>query len=173
MCSKDGIIQHPSPQDKCLSIRGLTPRKVEGDAMPHRSAKPRPIRIGILAAEPIRVAGLASIFDLPAQPDQAQLVPVIGSFEELLGLPRHRVRRRRSALLPRVALKSWRLCAARVRMFASSSSGRKATMSWCSRRSWPGPEHIWAFPPVPILCARPLKWLLQAPSGRRAICYRA
>lgn len=52
--------------------------------MPSRSAKPRPIRIGILAAEPIRVAGLASIFDLPAQPDQAQLVPVIGSLEELL-----------------------------------------------------------------------------------------
>ena len=49
------------------------------------SAKPHPIRIGILAAEPIRVAGLASIFDLPAQPDQAQLVPVIGSLQELLG----------------------------------------------------------------------------------------
>jgi DNA-binding NarL/FixJ family response regulator len=53
--------------------------------MPYRSVKPRPIRIGILAAEPIRVAGLASIFDLPAQPDQAQLVPVIGSLEDLLG----------------------------------------------------------------------------------------
>ena len=53
--------------------------------MTSRSAKPRPNRIGILAAEPIRVAGLATIFDLPAQPDQAQLVPVIGSLEELLG----------------------------------------------------------------------------------------
>jgi DNA-binding NarL/FixJ family response regulator len=48
--------------------------------------KPRPIRIGILAAEPIRVAGLASIFDLPAQPDQAQLVPVIGNLPDLLDL---------------------------------------------------------------------------------------
>jgi DNA-binding NarL/FixJ family response regulator len=35
--------------------------------------------------EPIRVAGLASIFDLPAQPGQAQLIPVVGSMQELLG----------------------------------------------------------------------------------------
>jgi DNA-binding NarL/FixJ family response regulator len=54
--------------------------------MPSGSVKPRPIRIGILAAEPIRVAGLASIFDLPAQPDQAQLVPVIGNLPDLLDL---------------------------------------------------------------------------------------
>lgn len=49
------------------------------------SAKHRPIRIGILAVEPIRVAGLASIFDQPALPAQAQLLPVIGTLEELLG----------------------------------------------------------------------------------------
>jgi DNA-binding NarL/FixJ family response regulator len=49
------------------------------------SANPRPIRVGILAVEPIRVAGLASIFDQPAQPGQAQLVPVIGGVQELLG----------------------------------------------------------------------------------------
>jgi DNA-binding NarL/FixJ family response regulator len=48
-------------------------------------ANPRPIRIGILAVEPIRVAGLASVFDQPAQPGQAQLVPVIGSLQELSG----------------------------------------------------------------------------------------
>jgi DNA-binding NarL/FixJ family response regulator len=53
--------------------------------MKSRSVNPLPIRIGILAVEPIRVAGLASIFDQPAQPDQPQLVPVIGSLEELLG----------------------------------------------------------------------------------------
>ena len=43
-----------------------------------KASKPQPIRIGLLADEPMRVAGLASIFDLPAQEDQAQLVPVIG-----------------------------------------------------------------------------------------------
>lgn len=45
-----------------------------------------PIHIGLLAAEPVRVAGLASIFDQPAQQDQAQLVPVLGSLPELLAL---------------------------------------------------------------------------------------
>ncbi|MGA3133318.1 MAG: response regulator transcription factor [Terracidiphilus sp.] len=55
--------------------------------MSYRSAHPRPIRIGVLAVEPIRVAGLASIFDLPAESSQAQLVPVIGSLQELTGSP--------------------------------------------------------------------------------------
>ncbi len=40
--------------------------------------------IGILAVEPIRVAGLASIFDLPAQSGRPQMVPVVGSLKELL-----------------------------------------------------------------------------------------
>jgi DNA-binding NarL/FixJ family response regulator len=45
-----------------------------------------PIRIGLIAAEPIRVAGLASIFDLPASLNHAQLVPVIAGMDELLGM---------------------------------------------------------------------------------------
>ncbi|MGA9061235.1 MAG: response regulator transcription factor [Terracidiphilus sp.] len=45
-----------------------------------------PIRIGLLAAEPVRVAGLATIFDQPEEQDQAQLVPVIGSLAELLAI---------------------------------------------------------------------------------------
>ena len=49
------------------------------------SANPGPIRIGILAVEPIRLAGLASIFDQPAQPGETQLVPVVGSLQELTG----------------------------------------------------------------------------------------
>jgi DNA-binding NarL/FixJ family response regulator len=40
----------------------------------------------LLATEPIRVAGLASIFDQPAEQDHPQLVPVIGSLPELLAL---------------------------------------------------------------------------------------
>ena len=49
-----------------------------------QSLPPRQIQIGILADEPIRVAGLVSIFDLPAHSGQAQLVPVIGSLQQLL-----------------------------------------------------------------------------------------
>ena len=44
-----------------------------------------PIRIGLIADEPIRVAGLASVFELPAEPDKPQLIPVIGTIGELLG----------------------------------------------------------------------------------------
>jgi DNA-binding NarL/FixJ family response regulator len=52
--------------------------------MKSRSTNLHPIRIGILAVEPIRVAGLASSFDQPAPPGQAQLVPIVGSPQELL-----------------------------------------------------------------------------------------
>jgi len=45
---------------------------------------PGAIRIGLVTDEPIRLAGLASIFDQPAQDAKAQLLPVIGSMAELL-----------------------------------------------------------------------------------------
>jgi DNA-binding NarL/FixJ family response regulator len=48
--------------------------------------KPDTIRIGVAADEPIRMAGLASVFDQPAQETQAELVPVIASLSELLAL---------------------------------------------------------------------------------------
>jgi len=43
-----------------------------------------PIRIGLVTDEPIRIAGLTSIFDQPASQAQAQLLPVTGSLPELL-----------------------------------------------------------------------------------------
>lgn len=48
------------------------------------SAKGGAIRIGLSAEEPIRVAGLASVFDQPPEPGKPQLVPVTGSIQELL-----------------------------------------------------------------------------------------
>jgi DNA-binding NarL/FixJ family response regulator len=51
-----------------------------------KSITSEPIRIGLLAAEPIRVAGLASIFDLPAKQGRARLVSVVGTLSELLAL---------------------------------------------------------------------------------------
>ena len=44
-----------------------------------------PIRIGVTSDEPIRLAGMTSIFDLPAQEGRPQLMPVTGRLEELLG----------------------------------------------------------------------------------------
>jgi DNA-binding NarL/FixJ family response regulator len=45
---------------------------------------PEPIRIGLPAAEPIRAAGLVTIFDLPAEPGQPQLMPVTGTMQQLM-----------------------------------------------------------------------------------------
>lgn len=52
-----------------------------------KNSSPSPIRIGVVADEPIRLAGLASIFDQPAQKGQPQLVPVVGSLAELMMSP--------------------------------------------------------------------------------------
>jgi len=46
-----------------------------------------PIRIGVIADEPIRLAGLSSVFDQPGKEGRAQLVPVPGSMRELLAQP--------------------------------------------------------------------------------------
>jgi DNA-binding NarL/FixJ family response regulator len=45
---------------------------------------PEVIRIGVAADEPIRVAGIASVFDQPGQETKAPLVPLIASLPELL-----------------------------------------------------------------------------------------
>jgi len=46
-----------------------------------------PIRIGVIADEPIRLAGLSSVFDQPGKEGRAQLVPVPGSMRDLLAQP--------------------------------------------------------------------------------------
>ena len=49
---------------------------------PHRNSEA--IRIGLVSEEPIRLEGLATIFDQPAEQGYAQLVPVLGTMEVLL-----------------------------------------------------------------------------------------
>jgi DNA-binding NarL/FixJ family response regulator len=53
------------------------------------SSTPNPptFRIGLLAGEPIRLAGLRTIFDEPPAPDRPQLLPVVGTIQELLANP--------------------------------------------------------------------------------------
>ncbi len=53
----------------------------------HVNQKPEVIRIGIIADEPIRMAGLSSIFDQPRQQGHARLVPVPGAMREVLAKP--------------------------------------------------------------------------------------
>jgi DNA-binding NarL/FixJ family response regulator len=42
------------------------------------------IRIGVLAGEPIRLAGLSTVFEEAPEPGRPQLVPVVGTLPELL-----------------------------------------------------------------------------------------
>lgn len=48
------------------------------------TSSPKPIRIGVVEDEPIRLAGLTSVFDQPAEKGQPPLVPVVGTLAELL-----------------------------------------------------------------------------------------
>ena len=48
---------------------------------------PQPIRIGLIAGEPIRLEGLTSIFDELPAPGRPQLRPIIGTMQELLANP--------------------------------------------------------------------------------------
>jgi DNA-binding NarL/FixJ family response regulator len=49
-----------------------------------RSRNTKSILIGLVTDEPIRLTGLASIFEQPANEKQARLIPVTGSMTELL-----------------------------------------------------------------------------------------
>lgn len=44
----------------------------------------KPIPIGLVSDQPLRLEGLASIFDIPAQADRAPLLPISGSLAEML-----------------------------------------------------------------------------------------
>ncbi|MGA2672111.1 MAG: response regulator transcription factor [Terracidiphilus sp.] len=51
------------------------------------TSNPTPIRVGLIADEPIRLAGLASIFEQCVQEGHVPLLPLPGSIEELLAVP--------------------------------------------------------------------------------------
>ncbi|HVC46646.1 MAG TPA: response regulator transcription factor [Terracidiphilus sp.] len=51
------------------------------------SQNPKPKRVGLLAGEPIRLEGLASVFEHPPEPGQTVLIPVSGTLDQLLTNP--------------------------------------------------------------------------------------
>lgn len=65
--------------------RGSTPG-ISGQRVREEQPSPAPpvIRIGVLEGEPIRLAGLSTVFEEPPEPGKPQLLPVIGTLEELL-----------------------------------------------------------------------------------------
>ena len=56
------------------------------DTLVHDSSLP-PIRIGVLSGEPIRLEGLATVFEEPPEPGRPRLEPVVGTLKELLANP--------------------------------------------------------------------------------------
>lgn len=53
----------------------------------HPSPEIPPIRIGVLAGEPIRLAGLSTVFDEAPEAGKPRLISVVGTLEELLADP--------------------------------------------------------------------------------------
>ncbi|HEU5350617.1 MAG TPA: response regulator transcription factor [Terracidiphilus sp.] len=51
------------------------------------SQNPIPKRVGLMAGEPIRLEGLASVFELSPAPGQTPLAPVSGTLDQLLANP--------------------------------------------------------------------------------------
>jgi DNA-binding NarL/FixJ family response regulator len=56
----------------------------ERGSMMASTRNPAPIRIGLVADEPIRLAGLSSIFEQPAAAGKPPLLPIPGTIEQLL-----------------------------------------------------------------------------------------
>lgn len=83
------------------------------------------IRIGVVADEPIRLAGLSSIFDQPGLNGRAQLIPVPGSIRELLAKPtlKYLVVDMHSSLSGMAALEKIRRTRPDVRMIVIGPSG--------------------------------------------------
>ena len=74
-------------QDALLARAGpSSPADWWGSKMPSiRNLEP--IHIGLVSDEPIRLEGLASIFEQPTRQDKPPLLPLAGSIEELLARP--------------------------------------------------------------------------------------
>ena len=83
------------------------------------------IRIGVVADEPIRLAGLSSIFDQPGLDGRAQLIPVPGAIGELLAKPalKYLVVDMHSSLSGMAALETIRRVRPDVRMIVIGPSG--------------------------------------------------
>jgi len=61
-------------------------RLKQGVHMPSTDT-PNPIRIGLIAGEPLRMEGLNSIFERQPEPGQVPLLPVTGTLESLMADP--------------------------------------------------------------------------------------
>lgn len=72
--------------DVCTALSRAMPRRhSEWGCQVSSKHGTDPIRIGLVSDEPIRLEGLASIFDPPYPEGHPQMIPVVRSVEQLLG----------------------------------------------------------------------------------------
>lgn len=71
----------PMQPDRCRS------HACPGELFVALAENSKSIRVGVLAGEPIRLEGLTMIFEEGPQPGRPNLVPVVGSLEELVANP--------------------------------------------------------------------------------------
>jgi DNA-binding NarL/FixJ family response regulator len=71
-------VSHPVDEDLSPGTPVIHP--VDEDLSPGTPV----IRIGVLAGEPIRLAGVATVFEEPPQPGRPQLLPVVGTLKALV-----------------------------------------------------------------------------------------
>ncbi len=78
-------VSNPPPIENLEDDPSSTPMSRPVDKKP--SPGTPVIRIGVLASEPIRLAGLSTVFDETPGPGRPQLVSVVGTLEQLLADP--------------------------------------------------------------------------------------
>ena len=66
----------------------LSAGKAESESSEEREGAGPGIRIGVLAGEPIRLAGLSTVFDEAPECGKPPLVPVVGALTELIADPK-------------------------------------------------------------------------------------
>lgn len=92
MCELGGVEKPGQEQEKALCGTGPTAVQSQvwtaGESLIMSvNRKSDSVRIGVVADEPIRLAGLSSIFDLPGSDGHARLIAVPGTIRELLAKP--------------------------------------------------------------------------------------
>ena len=81
-----GIRRRMSIRTAVRDRRQASATRTRSDTLVPDSNLP-PIRIGVLSGEPIRLEGLATVFEEPPEPGRPRLEPVVGTLKELLANP--------------------------------------------------------------------------------------
>src|SRR5579863_3885811 len=79
------MVRNPRSGSDSLAVDSNPPSKQPGERS--SSAGAPPIRIGVLEGEPIRLAGLSTVFEEAPEAGKPQLISVVGKLDDLLADP--------------------------------------------------------------------------------------